>query len=47
MSLEPAVGALSGVAFLGENLSVVQWFAMGCVVAASAGSAVFAKASNE
>lgn len=39
MSLEPAVGSLSGLAFLGEHLSALQWTAVACVVAASAGSA--------
>ncbi|MFD1730092.1 EamA family transporter [Deinococcus malanensis] len=37
MSLEPALAALSGLLFLGERLNVLQWVAMGCVIAASAG----------
>lgn len=38
MSLEPAIAALVALAFLGEHLSLVQWLAIGCVVAASVGS---------
>lgn len=37
MSLEPAIAALSGGLFLAERLSLLQWVALGCVVAASAG----------
>jgi inner membrane transporter RhtA len=44
MSLEPALGALSGLLFLGERLTVLQWVAIGCVIAASAGSAASSKA---
>jgi inner membrane transporter RhtA len=39
MSLNPALGALSGLAFLGESLSLIQWMAIASIVAASAGSA--------
>lgn len=39
MSLNPALGALSGLIFLGENLTLIQWTAIGSIVAASAGSA--------
>jgi inner membrane transporter RhtA len=39
MSVEPALGALSGLYFLGERLSVVQWGAIACIMLASAGSA--------
>jgi inner membrane transporter RhtA len=39
MSLEPAMGALSGLCFLGERLSWIQWAAIAGVMAASAGSA--------
>lgn len=38
MSLEPAVAALVGLVLLGEFLGLRQWFAIGCVVAASIGS---------
>lgn len=37
MSLEPAIAALSGLLFLHERLSLTQWLAMLCVIAASAG----------
>ena len=39
MSLNPALGALSGLVFLGESLSLIQWAAIASIVAASAGSA--------
>jgi inner membrane transporter RhtA len=40
MSLDPAMGALSGLCFLGEGLSWIQWAAIASIMAASAGSAV-------
>jgi inner membrane transporter RhtA len=39
MSLDPALGALSGLLFLGEHLSWLQWSAIAAIMAASAGSA--------
>ena len=39
MSIEPALGALTGLIFLHENLTMVQWAAIGCIMLASAGSA--------
>jgi inner membrane transporter RhtA len=39
MSLNPALGALSGLIFLGESLTLMQWMAITSIVAASAGSA--------
>ncbi len=39
MSLNPALGALAGLIFLGEMLTLMQWAAIGSIVAASAGSA--------
>jgi inner membrane transporter RhtA len=39
MSAEPALAALSGLAFLQERLSVIQWAAVASIMAASAGSA--------
>ena len=39
MSGDPALAALSGLAFLGENLSVIQWAAIASIMLASAGSA--------
>ena len=40
MSLEPAIGALSGLLLLGETLGVLQWGAIGAIVAASLGAAL-------
>ncbi len=45
MSLDPAMGALSGLCFLGEQLSWVQWTAIAGVMAASAGSAATSRAA--
>ncbi len=38
MSLQPAAAALVGLVVLGELLTVWQWFAVACVIVASAGS---------
>jgi len=38
LSLEPAIAALAGVAFLGERLSLAQWTAIAAIVAAAAGT---------
>ena len=38
MSLEPAIASLVGLICLGEQLTVIQWFAIFCVMAASLGS---------
>lgn len=38
MSLEPALGALSGFIFLNEQLSLTQWVALLCIIVASAGA---------
>jgi inner membrane transporter RhtA len=40
LSLDPALGAVSGLLFLGESLSWLQWAAIVCIMVASAGSAV-------
>ena len=40
MSLEPAVAALCGLAFLSEHLGGVQWLSVALVIAASAGAAL-------
>lgn len=37
MSLDPAVAAVVGLVFLHEHLSLLQWLAIACVMAASAG----------
>jgi inner membrane transporter RhtA len=38
MSLEPAMAALSGMIFLNEHLTLVQWSALAAIIAASMGS---------
>ncbi len=38
MSMEPAIGALSGLLFLHETLSTTQWLAIGAIIVASAGA---------
>ena len=46
MSLEPAVGALSGMVILGERLTLLEWCALGAVVFASAGATLTIKTSK-
>ncbi len=46
ISMEPAVAALVAMALLSEHLSVVQWMAIGCIMAASMGSAATARAPS-
>ncbi len=43
MSLHPAFGALSGVIFLEEYLSLTQWVAILCVIMASVGATYFSR----
>ena len=43
MSLEPAVAAMCGLAFLGEKLLWGQWLAVGAIIVASAGAAATIK----
>ena len=43
MSVEPAIGALSGFLLLGEALSLRQQFAIACVIVASFGSTASAR----
>ncbi len=38
MSIEPSFGALSGMLFLHEYLSVAQWLAIACIICASVGA---------
>ncbi|WP_434609754.1 threonine/homoserine exporter RhtA [Pseudomonas sp. R1-7] len=38
MSVEPAIGALSGLVFLQEYLSLAQWAAITCIILASVGA---------
>jgi inner membrane transporter RhtA len=47
MSLEPAVAALVGLAFLAEVLSPAQWLAVTLVIAASAGSTLTSRRAPE
>jgi inner membrane transporter RhtA len=46
MSLDPAVAALSGLIFLSERLSAVQWAAIVCIMLASAGSAATSRRAS-
>lgn len=46
VSLEPAVAALLAIVLLGELLESTQWLAIGCIVAASIGSAATARPSS-
>ncbi len=39
MSLNPALGAVAGLVFLQESLTLIQWTAIASIIAASAGSA--------
>lgn len=43
MSLEPAMAALSGMLFLNEHLTGVQWLALGAIIAASMGATLTIK----
>jgi threonine/homoserine efflux transporter RhtA len=47
MSLEPAVGALVGLVFLGEVLQWREWLAIGLVIAACVGATRFQKSPPE
>jgi inner membrane transporter RhtA len=40
VSVEPAMGALLGLAFLDEHLSALQWMAIGAIIVASIGAVV-------
>lgn len=40
LSAAPAVAALMGFLILGELMTTLQWLAVGCIVVASAGSAL-------
>lgn len=46
MSLEPAMAALAGWVFLREQLTGMQWLALVCVSAASAGAALTARRAH-
>lgn len=40
-SLQPAFAALSGLLFLSENLSFLQWCSIGCIITASLGATIW------
>lgn len=42
-SMEPAFGALSGMLFLHEHLTITQWLAIGAIIMASAGATLTAR----
>lgn len=44
-SLHPAFAALSGLIFLQEHLSLIQWASISCVIIASLGSTIFGQKS--
>lgn len=46
MSLEPAVGALAGLAFLGEHPTPLQWAGIAAVIAASLGTTLTVQAGE-
>jgi inner membrane transporter RhtA len=47
MSMEPALAALSGILFLGEHLTAVQWMALFSIIAASIGSTLTLKRETQ
>ncbi|MBD8604257.1 threonine/homoserine exporter RhtA [Pseudomonas sp. CFBP 8771] len=46
MSMEPAIGALSGLLFLHEVLSTTQWLAIGAIIMASVGATLTIRAEH-
>lgn len=46
MSMEPAIGALSGLVFLHEVLSPTQWLAIGAIIMASVGATLNIRAEH-
>ena len=46
VSIEPALGALLGLAFLDEHLDVFQWPAIAAIIAASIGAVFGARDSR-
>lgn len=47
MSLEPAMAALSGMLFLGEVLSFIQWLGLLAIILASAGSTLMMRPAKQ
>jgi len=47
MSLEPAMAALSGMLFLNEHLSLLQWLALAAIIAASIGASLTIKTKTQ
>ncbi|WP_038927716.1 EamA family transporter, partial [Yersinia pestis] len=43
MSLEPALAAISGLVFLNEHLTLVQWLALASIISASVGASLTIK----
>jgi inner membrane transporter RhtA len=46
MSAEPAIGALAGLAILGEQLTTRQWLGVGAIIATSVGTTLTAAQSS-
>lgn len=46
MSLEPAFGALSGLLFLGQALSLLQWGAIAAIIVASIGTTITGRSAD-
>jgi len=47
MSMEPAIGALSGLVLLDERLAAAQWVAIGAIISASVGTTATAARKEE
>ncbi|EXF92685.1 threonine transporter RhtB [Pseudomonas fluorescens HK44] len=47
MSIEPAFGALSGLLFLHEYLSLAQWMAITCIILASVGATMTMRSESK
>ena len=46
LATEPAIAAFMGMLLLSENLTLTQWSAIGCIMAAAMGSAMTRPASK-